>query len=58
MLILVCAFVLFSSMQPPIIPAVKFEGDTSNFDDYPEADEQGDYIKPFEAKKLVMFEDF
>lgn len=45
-------------MQPPIIPAVKFEGDTSNFDDYPEADEQGDYIKPFEAKKLVMFEDF
>lgn len=48
----------FHSPQPPIVPAVKCEGDTSNFDEYPEADAQGSYIKPFDQNDLIMFEDF
>lgn len=43
--------------QPPIIPQVKCEGDTSNFDEYPEADEciSNDALNP---NDLLMFEDF
>ena len=25
-------------MKPPLVPKLKYEGDTSNFDDYPEDD--------------------
>lgn len=37
---------------------MKSDGDTSNFDDYPEADALGSAIKPFDRNDLIMFEDF
>lgn len=44
-------------LQPPIIPKVKADGDTSNFDDYPEADEQA-APRPIPKKDLILFDDF
>lgn len=44
------------TQKPPIIPKVSFEGDTSNFDDYPETDWQS--ARSLENKELQLFEDF
>lgn len=30
----------YEYMQPPIVPKVSYDGDTCNFDEYPEADWQ------------------
>lgn len=46
---------LFHS-QPPIIPKVMYDGDASNFDDYPEADWKA--YRALEESELKLFEDF
>lgn len=43
-------------LQPPIIPKVSHEGDTSNFDVYPEDDWKKD--PPVSQKDLEIFESF
>jgi hypothetical protein len=30
--------ILTRKLKPPLVPKLKYEGDTSNFDDYPEDD--------------------
>ena len=30
--------VYLRSLKPPVVPKVKYEGDTQNFDEYPETD--------------------
>lgn len=42
-------------LRPPIVPRITFEGDTSNFDDYPESDFK---LSPLDASKRKLFEDF
>ena len=44
------------SSQPPIVPKVSHEGDTSNFDVYPEDDWKKD--PPVPQKDLEIFENF
>lgn len=44
------------SQQPPILPKVSHEGDTSNFDVYPEDDWKKD--PPVPQKDLEIFENF
>lgn len=48
--------VLLRKLKAPIIPKVMYEGDTSNFDDYPEMDWKA--IRPLEESELKLFEDF
>ncbi|KAL1021835.1 hypothetical protein UPYG_G00018650 [Umbra pygmaea] len=43
-------------MKPPIVPKVTHEGDTSNFDAYPEDEWKND--TPVPAKDLEIFKDF
>lgn len=43
-------------LQPPIIPKIMYEGDTSNFDDYPESDWKNS--RTLEDDELKLFEDF
>lgn len=42
--------------QPPIVPKVSHEGDTSNFDTYPEDEWKKD--TPVAAKDLEIFKNF
>lgn len=42
--------------QPPIVPKVSHEGDTSNFDTYPEDEWKKD--TPVPAKDLEIFKNF
>lgn len=51
-----CARETVSFLQPPIIPKVSHEGDTSNFDVYPEDDWKKD--PPVSPKDLEIFENF
>lgn len=51
-----CAPQLVSFLQPPIIPKVAHEGDTSNFDVYPEEDWKKDPL--VSPKDLEIFENF
>lgn len=44
------------SPQPPIVPKVSHEGDTSNFDVYPEDDWKKD--PPVPQKDLELFKNF
>jgi len=48
--------VLEKQMKPPIVPKVSSEGDTRNFDDYPETDWKE--VKQVTDRQLGMFEDF
>jgi len=43
-------------LKPPIVPKVRYEGDTKNFDDYPETDWAS--VKKVSERQLAMFEDF
>lgn len=42
--------------QAPIVPKVMYDGDTSNFDDYPELDWKT--LRPLEESELKLFENF
>lgn len=42
--------------QPPVIPNVQFDGDTSNFDEYPETDWKA--ARSLDKIELQLFEDF
>jgi len=48
--------VIQKKLKPPIVPKIHCEGDTKNFDDYPEADLKT--VKPVTERQLAMFEDF
>ncbi|XP_055703153.1 cAMP-dependent protein kinase catalytic subunit 3 [Phlebotomus papatasi] len=43
-------------LKPPIVPQVRFDGDTSNFDEYPEADAKKTRMPSSTERKL--FDDF
>lgn len=43
-------------LRPPIVPRIAFEGDTSNFDEYPESDFKSS--PTLDAAKRKLFEDF
>ncbi|XP_059622326.1 cAMP-dependent protein kinase catalytic subunit 3 [Phlebotomus argentipes] len=43
-------------LKPPIVPQVRFDGDTSNFDEYPEADAKKTRLPSSAERKL--FDDF
>lgn len=48
--------VIGRKLQPPIVPRVNYEGDTRNFDDYPEQDiKDAPYVSEAEQR---LFEDF
>lgn len=42
--------------QPPIVPKIMYDGDSSNFDDYPESDWKS--TRTLEDSELKLFEDF
>ena len=44
-------------LRPPIIPKVTFEGDTHNFDEYPELD-PSEELEPIDPEHLKLFDDF
>ncbi|XP_045470665.1 cAMP-dependent protein kinase catalytic subunit 3 [Harmonia axyridis] len=48
--------VLNRKLEPPILPKVSSDGDTSNFDDYPEGDWKS--ARALEDGELKQFEDF
>ncbi|XP_037906846.1 cAMP-dependent protein kinase catalytic subunit 3 [Hermetia illucens] len=48
--------VLNKKTQPPIIPEVHFEGDTSNFDEYPETDWKA--ARSLDESDMQLFDDF
>lgn len=48
--------VLMRKLKPPIVPKVKFDGDTSNFDEYPEMEWKTK--KTLDETELKLFEDF
>lgn len=48
--------VLARKLKPPIIPRVIHEGDTSNFDEYPETDWKA--ARFVDSEELVLFSDF
>lgn len=43
-------------LQPPIVPKVAYDGDASNFDEYPEADWKS--ARTLDQNELKLFEDF
>lgn len=56
MLITIVKFSFFYPFQPPIIPKVSFEGDTRNFDEYPE--EESFRVNGISKAQLELFADF
>jgi len=48
--------VYYRKLKPPIVPRVTFDGDTKNFDDYPEAD--WNTVKAVSPRQRAMFDDF
>lgn len=47
--------VFHKQLKPPIVPKINFEGDTRNFDDYPEQERIGE---PVTQRQLEMFAEF
>ena len=43
-------------LKPPIVPKVSSDGDTRNFDNYPE--EEWRNVEPITERQLAMFSDF
>ena len=43
-------------LKPPIVPKVSSDGDTRNFDNYPEEDWRK--VEPVTERQLAMFSDF
>uniref|UniRef100_A0A1E1WMU9 AGC-kinase C-terminal domain-containing protein n=2 Tax=Pectinophora gossypiella TaxID=13191 RepID=A0A1E1WMU9_PECGO len=50
------ADVFMKKLQPPIIPSVSYEGDTSNFDEYPETDWKS--VRSLDPEELKLFANF
>ncbi|XP_022916965.1 cAMP-dependent protein kinase catalytic subunit 3 [Onthophagus taurus] len=48
--------VIMRKLKPPIVPKISNDGDTSNFDEYPEVDFRT--ARPLEEAELKQFEDF
>lgn len=51
--VIVIGYFLF---QPPFVPKVMYEGDSSNFDDYPESDWKS--ARTLEESEQNLFDDF
>ena len=43
-------------LRPPIVPNVSSDGDTRNFDNYPEEDWSN--VEPITERQMAMFSDF
>ncbi|CAG9567043.1 unnamed protein product [Danaus chrysippus] len=50
------ADVFMKKLQPPIVPSVSYEGDTSNFDEYPETDWKA--VRSLDPEELKLFANF
>ncbi|GBP41110.1 Protein kinase DC2 [Eumeta japonica] len=50
------ADVFLKKLTPPIVPTVSYEGDTSNFDDYPETDWKA--ARALDPDELKLFANF
>ena len=48
--------VYYKKIKPPIVPIVRFEGDTANFEDYPEADLKK--VQTVSERQNELFADF
>ena len=48
--------VYYKQLKPPIVPKVSYDGDTRNFDDYPETDWR--QVPAVSEREFRMFEDF
>jgi len=48
--------VYYKQLKPPLVPMTSFDGDTRNFDNYPETD--WDNVKAVTGRQLAMFQDF
>ena len=48
--------VYYKQLKPPIVPKVSYDGDTRNFDDYPETDWR--QVPSVTDREFRMFEDF
>merc|ERR1719382_1467480 len=48
--------VYYKQLKPPIVPKVSYEGDTRNFDDYPETDWR--QVPSVTEREFRMFDDF
>ena len=48
--------VLNRKLRPPFVPKVKYDGDTSNFDDY--SKEESQKIEQISEREAKLFEDF
>ena len=48
--------VVTRKLEPPIVPKVMYDGDTSNFDEYPEADWKS--FRTLDEDEQKLFEDF
>ncbi|KAJ8961155.1 hypothetical protein NQ318_008835 [Aromia moschata] len=48
--------VVMRKLIPPIVPKIMYDGDSSNFDDYPESDWKSS--RTLEGSELKLFEDF
>lgn len=52
----VFVFVRFGRVKPPVVPKVHFDGDTSNFDEYPETDWKA--ARLLDEIELQLFDNF
>ena len=48
--------VYYKQLKPPIVPKVSYDGDTRNFDEYPETDWR--QVPGVSEREFRMFEDF
>ena len=48
--------VYYKQLKPPIVPKVSYDGDTRNFDDYPETDWR--QVPSVTDREFRMFDDF
>jgi protein kinase X len=48
--------VYYKKLKPPVLPKVSYDGDTRNFDDYPEGDWKNK--PPALESEAKLFEDF
>ena len=48
--------VYYRNLKPPIIPKIAFDGDSRNFDEYPETEWRK--VPPVSDREIRMFADF
>lgn len=53
---LLCPLSVGLAVKPPVVPKVHFDGDTSNFDEYPETDWKA--ARLLDEIELQLFDNF